>query len=108
MAIGEATLGTDLLRQHTHCRRNGRKPSPYANGSSLMERMADGDAGGTGTVASVRIGSAIITGWVLVNAATPNLEHAFIAIPHDGKFDPEPWILLSLIFFGVASTPARW
>ena len=93
------------MRHYTHYLHvSGRrkKPSPYAGGSSFMERMAEGVASGMGTVAFVVIGSAIILGWVLINGAIPYLEHTFTHLSHGKQFDPEPWILLNLIFSGVA------
>jgi hypothetical protein len=54
------------------------------------------------TVAFVVIGSAIILGWVLVDGAVPYLEHTVSNIAHGSEFDAEPWILLNLIFSGVA------
>jgi uncharacterized membrane protein len=89
------------MRHHSHYR-SGKDQSPYAGGSSFMERVAEGVASGMGTVAFVVIGSAIILAWVLINGAIPYLEHTFTAIGRGGEFDPEPWILLNLIFSGVA------
>jgi len=86
------------MRHHQHYQAD----SPYAGGSSFMERMAEGVASGMGTVAFVVIGSAIILGWVLINGAIPYLEHTFTHLSHGKQFDPEPWILLNLIFSGVA------
>ena len=93
----------DPLRHHKHYQpdANG-KTSPYAGGSSFMERVAEGVASGMGTVAFVVIGSLIILGWVLINGAIPYLEHTFTALSKGGQFDPEPWILLNLIFSGEA------
>jgi uncharacterized membrane protein len=93
----------DPLRHHTHYQpdANG-KTSPYAGGSSFMERMAEGVASGMGTVAFVVVGSLIILGWVLINGAIPYLERTITALGKGGQFDPEPWILLNLIFSGVA------
>ena len=67
-----------------------------------MERVAESVASGMGTVAFVVIGSLVILGWVLINGAIPYLEHTFTALSKGGQFDPEPWILLNLIFSGVA------
>jgi uncharacterized membrane protein len=64
--------------------------------------MAEAVASGMGTVAFVVIGSAIILGWVLINGAIPYIEHTFTHLSHGKQFDPEPWILLNLIFSGVA------
>ena len=90
------------MRHHTHYMPGRKGPSPYAGGSSFMERMAEGVASGMGTVAFVVIGSLIILGWVLINGAIPYLQHTFTALSKGGQFDPEPWILLNLIFSGVA------
>lgn len=92
----------DPLRHHTHYERGGKRPSPYAGGSSFMERMSENVASGMGTVQFVLFGSLIILGWVLINGAIKYLEHTGKAIAKGGEFDPEPWILLNLIFSGVA------
>jgi uncharacterized membrane protein len=107
MATADAETGIltnlDPLRHHKHYQpdANG-KTSPYAGGSSFMERVAEGVASGMGTVAFVVIGSLIILGWILINGAIPYLEATFRHITHGNQFDPEPWILLNLIFSGVA------
>src|SRR5579871_4967848 len=85
---------------HVHGRR--KRPSPYAGGSSFMERMAEAVASGMGTVAFVVIGSAIILGWIFANGAAHYASSTVSAIAHGRQFDPEPWILLNLIFSGVA------
>jgi len=90
------------MRHHTHYEESGHKSSPYAGGSSFMERMAERVASGMGTVQFVVIGSAIILGWVLANGAVHYAETTWRALQHGGQFDPEPWILLNLIFSGVA------
>jgi uncharacterized membrane protein len=92
----------DPMRHHTHYEKDGGKGSLYAGGSSFMERMAEAVASGMGTVAFVVIGSAIILGWVLANGAIPYLENTVSNIAHGKEFDAEPWILLNLIFSGVA------
>jgi uncharacterized membrane protein len=94
----------DPLRHHKHLQRDesGEVSSPYAGGSSFMERVAESVASGMGTVAFVVIGSLIILGWVLINGAIPYFEHTFTALTTGGQFDREPWILLNLIFSGVA------
>jgi uncharacterized membrane protein len=90
------------LRHHKHYEQGGRHPSPYAGGSSFMERMAESVASAMGTVQFVLIGSLIILGWVFVNGAVKYLESTGKALSKGGEFDPEPWILLNLIFSGVA------
>lgn len=92
----------DPLRHHTHYQQGGQHPSPYAGGSSFMERMAENVASAMGTVQFVLIGSLIILGWVFINGAVKYLESTGKAITKGGEFDPEPWILLNLIFSGVA------
>jgi uncharacterized membrane protein len=93
----------DPLRHHKHYQQqDGKHPSPYAGGSSFMERMAEAVASGMGTVQFVVIGSAIILGWVFANGAVHYIETTVKALEHGGQFDPEPWILLNLIFSGVA------
>jgi uncharacterized membrane protein len=93
---------TDPLRHHVHYQQGGKNPSPYAGGSSFMERMAEWVASAMGTVQFVLIGSLIILAWVFINGAAKYLEHTGKAISKGGEFDPEPWILLNLIFSGVA------
>ena len=92
----------DPLRHHKHYQEGGQHPSPYAGGSSFMERMAEWVASAMGTVQFVLIGSLIILAWVFINGAANYLEHTGKAISKGGEFDPEPWILLNLIFSGVA------
>ncbi len=92
----------DPMRHHKHYQDSGRKSSPYAGGSSFMERMAEAVASAMGTVQFVVIGSVIILGWVLANGAVHYAETTWRALQHGGQFDPEPWILLNLIFSGVA------
>jgi uncharacterized membrane protein len=93
------------MRHHTHYLSIGGrrgKASPYAGGSSFMERMAEAVASGMGTVAFVVIGSAIILGWVFVNGAAHYISDTVSNLAHGRQYDPEPWILLNLIFSGVA------
>ncbi len=99
------TTPADPMRHHTHYLPFGGRrgqPSPYAGGSSFMERMAEGVASGMGTVAFVLIGSAIILGWVFINGAAHYLSTTVSNLAKGKQFDPEPWILLNLIFSGVA------
>jgi len=92
----------DPLRHHTHYQDARGKPSRYAGGSSFMERMAETVASGMGTVAFVVVGSVIILGWVLTNGAAHYVSQTISHLAHGKQFDPEPWILLNLIFSGVA------
>jgi len=100
--VSNGNPNPDPMRHHSHYERGGPHGSPYAGGSSFMERMAEAVASGMGTVAFVVIGSAIIVAWVLVNGAIPYLERTVSHIAHGREFDAEPWILLNLIFSGVA------
>jgi uncharacterized membrane protein len=92
----------DPMRHHTHYQGPTQGSSPYAGGSSFMERMAEAVASGMGTVQFVVIGSLIILGWIFANGAVHYAEATWKALQHGGQFDPEPWILLNLIFSGVA------
>jgi uncharacterized membrane protein len=92
----------DPLRHYKHYQQDGEHPSPYAGGSSFMERVAENVASGMGTVQFVVIGSAIILGWIFANGAVHYASNTIKALEHGGQFDPEPWILLNLIFSGVA------
>jgi uncharacterized membrane protein len=88
----------DPLRHHEHYQDD----SPYAGGSSFMERVAEKTASGMGTVQFVVIGSVIIIGWVFLNGAAHYVSNTVTALTKGKQFDPEPWILLNLIFSGVA------
>lgn len=92
----------DPLRHHKHYR--GSKPgdSPYAGGSSFMERMSEKVASGMGTVTFIIVSSALIIAWVLSNGAIHYISATVTNIGHGKQFDPEPWILLNLIFSAVA------
>jgi uncharacterized membrane protein len=67
-----------------------------------MERVAEKTASGMGTVQFVVIGSAVILGWIFANGAVHYAKNTIKALEHGSQFDPEPWILLNLIFSGVA------
>ena len=88
------------LRHHKHYDKDSK--SPYAGGSSFMERVAEGVATGMGTVPFVLIGSAVILAWVFMNGAAHYISSTVSNLVHGKPFDPEPWILLNLIFSGVA------
>jgi len=103
MATGEVgqaeVVRGDPMRHHGHYQSSD---SPYAGGSSFMERVAEKTASGMGTVQFVVIGSLIILGWIFANGAVHYGENTVKALAHGGQYDPEPWILLNLIFSGVA------
>lgn len=89
----------DPLRHYAHYRKGG---SPYAGGSSFMERVAEGVASGMGTVAFLLVSSVIILGWVFANGAAHYISATITNISDGKEFDAEPWILLNLIFSAVA------
>ena len=94
----------DPMRFHLHYhhakRTNG--GSPYAGGSSFMERVSEGVASGMGTVSFLVSSSAIILGWVLTNHGIAFLANSWRGLLHGNGFDPAPFILLNLVFSAVA------
>jgi uncharacterized membrane protein len=90
----------DPLRHHKHYRDNG--GSPYAGGSSFMERVSEGVASGMGTVGFLVVSSAVILIWVLVNHVVAFLSHSWTGLLNGTGFDPAPFILLNLVFSAVA------
>lgn len=100
-APAQATV-RDPLRHHKHYLRGKDGSSPYAGGSSFMERVAEAVASGMGTVAFLLIGTAIIIAWIFINGAAHYVSTTVKALAHGKQYDPEPWILLNLIFSGVA------
>jgi uncharacterized membrane protein len=52
----------------------------------------------TGTVQFLAIGLIVIGVWFGVNGVVTCARHALYALFHGKKFDPAPWILLSLVF----------
>jgi uncharacterized membrane protein len=98
-AQGHTTL--DPLRHHKHYQ--GDQPGPqYADGSSFMERMSERVASGMGTVGFLIISTALILAWVFSNGAVHYIDMTVKHIAHGKPFDPEPWILLNLVFSAVA------
>jgi uncharacterized membrane protein len=91
-----ATL--DPLRYHKHYKDS----SPYAGGSSFMERVSEGVASGMGTVAFLIVSSAIIIGWVVSNHVISFLGTSWHGLLNGKGFDPAPFILLNLVFSAVA------
>jgi len=96
----------DPLRFHLHYQQVKGKgkagASPYAGGSSFMERVSEGVASGMGTVAFLLVSSAIILGWVLVNHVIQFLDASWHGLLNGKGFDPAPFILLNLLFSAVA------
>ncbi len=75
----------DPLRHYQHYQEG----SPYAGGSSFMERVAERVASGLGTVQFVVISTLIIGLWIAANGAL------LIGV---SRFDKYPFILLNLAF----------
>src|ERR1700674_4215408 len=91
----------DPLRHHVHYQ-DGDQGSPYAGGSSFMERVSEGVASGMGTVAFLLVSSAVILAWVLANHVIHFLSNSWTGLLNGTGFDPAPFILLNLVFSAVA------
>jgi uncharacterized membrane protein len=89
----------DPLRFHLHYKHAS---SPYAGGSSFMERVSEAVASGMGTVAFLVASSAIILGWLFANNVLTYLRQSWTGLLHGAGFDPPPFILLNLVFSAVA------
>jgi uncharacterized membrane protein len=92
----------DPLRHHSHYTENKHGPSPYAGGSSFMERMSEAVASGMGTVGFLLVSSGLILAWVLSNHVVRFLEQSWKGLLNGSGFDPAPFILLNLVFSAVA------
>jgi uncharacterized membrane protein len=95
----------DPMRFHVHyhhAKRPGDDGSPYAGGSSFMERVSEAVASGMGTVSFLVVSSAIILGWVLSNNGLHFLANSWTGLLNGKGFDPAPFILLNLVFSAVA------
>ncbi len=92
----------DPLRYHQHYKDSEQGSSPYAGGSSFMERVAEAVASGMGTVAFLLVSSTIILGWVLSNHVVHFLSNSWTGLLNGSGFDPAPFILLNLVFSAVA------
>jgi uncharacterized membrane protein len=95
----------DPMRFHVHYhhpKRPGDDGSPFAGGSSFMERVSEAVASGMGTVSFLIVSSAIIIGWVLSNKGIQFLAASWRGLLHGRGFDPAPFILLNLVFSAVA------
>ena len=66
----------DPLRHHRHYTDSKRGPSPYAGGSSFMERLSEAVASGMGTVGFLLVSSAVILAWVFTNHLVHFLEQS--------------------------------
>ena len=93
---------SDPLRHHQHYAQTGAHPSPYAGGSSFMERVSEAVARGMGTVGFLLVSSGVILAWVLSNHVIHFLEASWKGLLNGHGFDPAPFILLNLVFSAVA------
>ena len=90
------------MRHHTHYVEDKHGTSPYAGGSSFMERVSEGVASGMGTVGFLLVSSAIILAWVTSNHVVHFLSQSWKGLLNGSGFDPAPFILLNLVFSAVA------
>ncbi len=94
----------DPLRHYAHyAEGEGEGPSsPYAGGSSFMERVSESVASGMGTVGFLLVSSGVILAWVLSNHVVRFLSDSWTGLLNGKGFDPAPFILLNLVFSAVA------
>jgi uncharacterized membrane protein len=92
----------DPLRHHRHYTESKHGASPYAGGSSFMERVSEAVASGMGTVGFLLVSSGVIVAWVLTNHVVHFLENSWKGLLNGSGFDPAPFILLNLVFSAVA------
>ncbi|MFY9579053.1 MAG: DUF1003 domain-containing protein [Gaiellaceae bacterium] len=92
----------DPLRYHKHYQSGESGGSPYAGGSSFMERVSEKVASGMGTVGFLVISSGMILAWVLANHVIHFLSNSWTGLLNGKGFDPAPFILLNLVFSAVA------
>jgi uncharacterized membrane protein len=94
----------DPMRFHLHYQhaQGNRRGSPYAGGSSFMERVSEAVASGMGTVAFLVVSSAVILAWVLSNHVITFVHDSWTGLLNGKGFDPAPFILLNLVFSAVA------
>jgi uncharacterized membrane protein len=93
---------SDPLRHHQHYKDPEQGASPYAGGSSFMERVSEAVASGMGTVGFLIVSSGVIIAWVLANHVIHFLSSSWTGLLNGKGFDPAPFILLNLIFSAVA------
>jgi uncharacterized membrane protein len=100
-AQGQTVL--DHMRHHKHYQ-DSQQPgaSPYAGGSSFMERVSEAVASGMGTVGFLLVSSTVILAWVLSNHVVHFLKNSWTGLLNGTGFDPAPFILLNLVFSAVA------
>ncbi len=93
----------DPMRHHKHYQDSQQSgASPYAGGSSFMERVSEAVASGMGTVGFLLVSSGIIVAWVLANHVIHFLSNSWKGLLNGSGFDPAPFILLNLVFSAVA------
>jgi uncharacterized membrane protein len=92
----------DPLRFHRHYTASKDGASPYAGGSSFMERVSEAVASGMGTVGFLIVSSGLILAWVLSNHVVHFLSNSYHGLLNGSGFDPAPFILLNLVFSAVA------
>jgi uncharacterized membrane protein len=92
----------DPMRHHSHYTDSKHGGSPYAGGSSFMERVSEAVASGMGTVGFILVSSGVILAWVLSNHVVHFLENSWKGLLNGQGFDPAPFILLNLVFSAVA------
>jgi uncharacterized membrane protein len=95
-------MAGDPMRHHTHYEDGKPGASPYAGGSSFMERVSEAVASGMGTVGFLLVSSAIIVAWVVSNHVVHFLSNSWTGLLNGRGFDPAPFILLNLVFSAVA------
>jgi uncharacterized membrane protein len=95
-------LTLDPLRHHKHYQGADAGGSPYAGGSSFMERVSESVASGMGTVGFLLVSSGVILAWVLSNHVIHFLSNSWTGLLNGKGFDPAPFILLNLVFSAVA------
>jgi uncharacterized membrane protein len=94
--------GLDPLRHYEHYAQGEHGSSPYAGGSSFMERVSEAVASGMGTVGFLLVSSGVIAAWVLSNHVIHFLSNSWTGLLNGSGFDPAPFILLNLVFSAVA------
>jgi uncharacterized membrane protein len=98
----EGLAALDPMRHHQHYKEGKDGQSPYAGGSSFMERVSEAVASGMGTVGFLLVSSGIIVAWVLANHVVHFLSDSWKGLLNGKGFDPAPFILLNLVFSAVA------
>jgi uncharacterized membrane protein len=100
--LQQSPVANDPLRHHQHYDDSPHGASPYAGGSSFMERVSEAVASGMGTVGFLIVSSGIILAWVLSNHVVHFLSNSWTGLLNGKGFDPAPFILLNLVFSAVA------